>query len=303
MLALTIATFVCVGAGGCGSATGKADPRGRAMPLASGQTPEVLAERAAAKILGDVVLSPEAHRVADVPADVRKILLAPARTAVQTATRDAFWTTAESPTSLLAIVRHEVGTGEPKSSDTGSVRGRLTYWSEEFTLRTSAPALKGETLRIAISPLGVHRFAMLGEARVTWRVPRPSYSLVPTANSVTVTLVRRVFAVNGKARVLRSQTRIDKPVLVSALRAAVNRLPVTSAGSCISETDDAYVWLVFRADHTQEPLATVRVDPFDCGPPTWITTPRYHRRTYLEATAGVIPLVERVVGSRLRERF
>ncbi len=300
IVAVTMFAVASLGASGCGGAT----HRSPAGPPSGSETPAVLAQHTATKMLGEVFLSSPAQRVTSLPADARNALMAEEPTSsVHTARRVELWTTSESPTSLLAVVGREVRKGGTERGDTSSVRGRPDYWSEGFSYPSSAPALREEALRFAVSRLSSDRFAVLGEASVTWRVRRPSYSFIPSANTLAVAVVRRFQEQDGKVRLERSESSIDKPAAINAVRAAANRLPVAepSVDSCVAGlSSNVQVRLVFEGGRPSKALASVRTLPLPCGPRTWIATVQHHQRTYLEATAAFTTLIEETVGSRAR---
>jgi hypothetical protein len=95
----------------------------------------------------------------------------------------------------------------------------------------------------------------------------------------------------------------DDSSLIEAVRLAVNRLPLGEPGTppaCPAEVGDLVVWLVFRQQRGGAVVATVKINPFECGLPTWITTNNSRRGRWAVHEVGRLDeLLRKTIGSRL----
>jgi hypothetical protein len=132
---------------------------------------------------------------------------------------------------------------------------------------------------------------------------RPQASLVPRAPWLTVA-VRRTVLHHGHAVTHRiSGVSTDDSSLVESVRLAVNRLPLGKPGTppaCPAEVGDLAVWLMFGRQRQGATVASVKINPFECGLPTWITiVASKHGRWAVHDASAVDRLLHRILGARL----
>jgi hypothetical protein len=234
--------------------------------------------------------------------------------------RSAIWITSTPPEKLLAYIASRLphGTRE-ESSSSGDVsftppkghetlpeiekREAVNYWSEEFSLPTDSSVLRLRTVGVYIARAAAGRFVVRVNAAASWERPRPSYSLLgPNIHSVTITASYRPAAPNEPAPVI-----IRDPTLVHTIVEAVNDIPVDEATggvgrSCPDERvgEKSRVLSLTFSEQEQGPvLATFEDDPSACEPTPSITV-RGHPPVALSEARGLIPKLEKAIGSPLK---
>jgi hypothetical protein len=300
-LGCTLAAIVCLS--GCAHAGARPSAVTEHMPLSSSSPPAALAAHVASKRLAHVVLPSGTKPLGNLSPGTQGLLShpPPSEAFAHIVDRDRFWTARQSPATLLAFVtRQDSNGGTLLNSGNLDKEGHAYYWSEEFAFPITARSLRAERLSVAIARSGSREFALRIDARVAWRTPRPSDSLVPQgARWLTIAVARERITTGRHTLRWARPLNTHEPKAVALLTNAVNSLPVAEpvATTCRGDEPDLHIRLTFRAARDGPPLALVGADPDTCGAATAAITIPGRPALGLESTAGFIALAERAFAS------
>jgi hypothetical protein len=168
-----------------------------------------------------------------------------------------------------------------------------------------SPTKMGEALRHRSLALGVALIITLGvSACGSTSHMRPTDSLVPRAPWLTIAVVRAALHPGNKVTHEHSEVSTDNASLVEQVRVAVNRLPLGYPGTrpaCPADAGSLFISLIFRQQRQGGRVAAVKVNPFQCGPATWISISTRRRGPWaVHGTNMLVGLLEKGVGSQLK---
>lgn len=171
--------------------------------------------------------------------------------------------------------------------------------------RALNPTKTGEALRYRSLALGVALIVMLGvSACGSASHARPADSLVSRAPWLTIAVVHTVPHPGVRVTREHSEVSTGDPAIVEPIRREVNRMPLGLPGTppgCLGQIGGLQVRLTFRQQQHGAITATVRVNPYECGPATVINiiTPR-HGQWYVHEPYSLDELIRQAGGSRLK---
>jgi hypothetical protein len=261
MLPAVLST-ACVVLAVAGCATQPASPRALTVaatghpaaggPASSTPSPRQLAQAEATRLLAAFVGPPGAVRVARPPAVAQRALADPAVSLASATLVDhvAFWVAPGSPQALLSweqarLAREFAAVGSGQSSAPPA-------WGEELSLAPTA-VLTARDLVVTVTSAGKDQTAIRVDGQVTWQPPRPAAEMVP-ASARLVTLAQ--VPAGDPHPAVPSPVTVSDPVAVRKIRALVDGLPLSTAGTepCPMSPGNG-LELTFRARAAGRPLA------------------------------------------------
>jgi hypothetical protein len=255
------------------------------------QTPEIVAEAEAQRLLGELALPEGAARV-----NSEQGLVGPeSRPATrQLVDADRYWHLPGEPSAVIAwIEAHPPGGARLFEHGEASGPGGVTKWFGAFSFPVEDPdALSSEELAFQAIPAEGGGTALRADAQVIWIVPRPSSEHIPAG--VSAISVRATASVPTPVSV--SQT-ISEPAAVQKVIAMVEGLKPPGGAATLCPIHLPGFELEFLEAGQPEPVVTLITKPEGCDiVEFWV---HGHVAGRLGRAGTVVQLIEELLATKL----